>query len=142
MSRLIPDPFDTLFDLQRSLDAFRSSDWLSRGLSGGGGTFPLLNIFGQNEDILVITELPGIGREDVDIQVHGNRLRIAGRKAIQYEEGASLHRRERLAGRFDRTIAVPFEVDADHVKAEYRDGVLALLLPRAERDKPKSITIK
>lgn len=142
MSRLFPDPFESLFDLQRSLDAFRASDWLSRGLSGGGGTFPLLNIFSQDDDILVTTELPGVKREDVDIQVHGNRLRIAGRKAIQYDDGASLHRRERLSGNFDRTVAIPFEVDAERVKAEYRDGVLALLLPRAERDKPKSITIK
>ena len=140
MSRLVPDPFQSLFDLQRNLDAFRTSDWLSRGLSGGG-SFPLLNIFSQDDDILIITELPGIKREDVEIQVQGDRIRIAGRKAIQYDERASLHRRERISGSFDRTISVPLEVDPDHVKAEYRDGVLALLLPRAERDKPKSITI-
>jgi len=60
---------------------------------------------------------------------------------IQYPEGASLHRRERDAGSFDRTLAVPVEVDVDRVQAEYNNGVLALLLPRAERDKPKTITI-
>lgn len=90
---------------------------------------------------MVITELPGISREDVDVQVQGGRLRIAGKKTIQYEEGASLHRRERIAGSFDRSITIPIEVDADRVKAEYHNGILALLLPRAERDKPKSITI-
>ena len=55
---------------------------------------------------------------------------------------ASLHRRERREGHFDRTITIPIEVDADRVKAEYRDGILSLLLPRAERDKPNSITIR
>jgi HSP20 family protein len=100
-----------------------------------------VNIFRKGDDLVVITEIPGIQREDVEVQVHGDRLRISGKKAIQYDEGASLHRRERIAGHFDRTITIPIQVDADRVKAEYHDGVLALLLPRAERDKPKSITI-
>jgi len=52
-----------------------------------------------------------------------------------------LHRRERVGGRFDRAITLPVEIDADHVKAECRDGILALYLPRAERDKPKSIAV-
>lgn len=141
MAPIYADPFETLFNLQRTLDAFRASDWLSRGPSGMG-TYPPLNIFRQGDDLVVITELPGIRREDVEVQVQGDRIRISGTKAIQYEEGASLHRRERVAGSFDRSIAIPIEVDADRVKAEYRDGILALLLPRAERDKPKSVTIK
>ncbi|MDJ0942299.1 MAG: Hsp20/alpha crystallin family protein [Kiloniellales bacterium] len=141
MARLFPDPFETLFNLQRSLDAFRASDWLARGPSGRGG-YPPLNVFRQGDDFVILTELPGIRREDVDIRVHGDRIRIAGRKSIDYGEGVSLHRRERISGAFDRTVAIPVEVDADRVKAEYRDGVLALFLPRAERDKPKSITVR
>jgi len=140
MARLFADPFETLFNLQRSLDASRTSDWLGRGTSGGGN-FPLLNVFRQEDDFVIITELPGIRREDVDIQIQGNKVRISGTKDIQYPEGASLHRRERDAGSFDRTVAVPVEVDVDRVQAEYNNGVLALLLPRAERDKPKTITI-
>ena len=140
MARTFLDPFQTLFNLQRALDASRASDWLARGPSGGGA-YPLLNVFRQGDDFVVIAELPGIGRDDVEIQVHENRLRIAGRKKIEYGEGASLHRRERIAGSFDRTIAMPVAVDAGRVKAEYRDGILALFLPRAERDKPKTIAI-
>ena len=140
MARLFADPFESLFNLQRSLDAFRTSDWLGRGISGGRN-FPLLNVFRQEDDFVIITELPGIRREDVDIQIQGNKVRISGKKDIQYPEGASLHRRERDAGSFDRTVAVPVEVDVDRVQAEYNNGVLALLLPRAERDKPKTITI-
>ena len=140
MARLMPDPFETLFNIQRSLDASRASDWLSAGPSGTG-SYPPLNVFRQGDDLVVITELPGIDRDDVEVQVQGDRIRIAGKKAIQYQDGASLHRRERIAGTFDRSIAIPVEVDADRVKAEYRNGILALLLPRAERDKPKSIAI-
>ena len=60
---------------------------------------------------------------------------------MDYGEGASVHRRERQTGAFDRTFATPFEIDAEKVKAEYNDGILALSLPRAEQDKPRSINI-
>lgn len=141
MARLFPDPFQALLDLQRSLDTFRTSDWLARGPSATGA-YPPLNVFRQGDDFVVITELPGVAREDVDVEVHGNRVRIAGRKQVDVPQDASMHRRERVAGRFDRTVAIPVEVDADGVKAEYRNGILALYLPRAERDKPRQISIR
>lgn len=60
---------------------------------------------------------------------------------MSYPEGASVHRRERVAGDFDRTISVPVRLEPDRIKAEYRDGILALFLPRSERDKPRTITV-
>jgi HSP20 family protein len=54
----------------------------------------------------------------------------------------SVHRRERVSGEFDRTLSIPVQIDPDRVKAEYRDGVLALFLPRAEADKARTIQIK
>lgn len=140
MAAMLADPFDILFNLQRRLDDYRSSDWLARGPSGGGA-YPPLNVFRQGDDVVVITELPGISRDDVEVQIKDNHIRIAGQKVVDYGEGTSLHRRERVSGTFDRTIALPVQIDADRVQAQYRDGVLALLLPRAEQDKPKSITI-
>lgn len=140
MARLFADPFAALFNFQRALEASRTSDWLGRGMSGRG-SYPLLNVFRQEDDFVVVAELPGIRREDVDIQIQGNKVRISGKKDIQFPEGASLHRREREVGSFDRTVTIPVEVDVDRVQAEYKNGVLALLLPRAERDKPKTITI-
>jgi HSP20 family protein len=138
---LFPDPFNTLLGLQEALDAFRTSGWLQSGPSGGG-SFPPLNIFRKGEDLVLIAEVPGISKSDLDVQVKGRRtIRLTGTKAVKYGESASLHRRERLAGRFDRSVTLPIEVDADGVKAECRDGLLALFLPRAEGDKPRSIKI-
>src|SRR5690348_8673283 len=137
---LFPDPFSTLLGLQRSLDAFRASDWLASGPSGGG-TYPPLNVFRRGDDFIVIAEVAGVKKSDLDIQVKGNTLRLAGSKSLSFPEKASVHRRERLAGRFDRAVTLPVEVDADNVKAECRDGILALFLPRAARDKPKSIQV-
>ena len=67
--------------------------------------------------------------------------RISGKKEIAYPGSVSVHRRERLTGTFDRTLTVPMQIDADGIKAEYRDGVLALSLPRAASDKPRTIRI-
>jgi HSP20 family protein len=133
-------PIDALFDLQRALDSRLDSGWLSDTTSGTGA-FPPINVFQQGDDLVAILEVPGVGKQDLDIQVKGNALRISGKKAIAYPEGASLHRRERLGGSFDRTLTVPMQINADGIKAEYRDGVLALFIPRAESDKPRSIKI-
>jgi len=140
MATLLPDPFETLFNLQQALDTFRQSDWLESSPSGTGA-YPPVNVFRKGDDFVVIVELPGIKKSDLDIQVKGNTIRIAGTKSVDYEAKGSLHRRERLAGRFDRAVAIPVQIDIDQVKAEYRDGILALFLPRAEQDKPRSIKV-
>jgi HSP20 family protein len=137
---LFPDPFDTLLGLQQALDTFRTSGWLDPSLSSGG-SYPPVNVFRKGDDFVIITELPGMQKADLDVQVHGRTLRIAGKKTIAYPEKTSVHRRERLSGTFNRAVTLPVEVKADGIQADYRDGILALLLPRAERDKPKRIQV-
>jgi HSP20 family protein len=134
------DPFDALLQFQQALDSYRASNWLGSGPSGAG-SFPPLNVFQQGDDIVVIAEVPGVRKSDLQIEAKGRTIRIAGTKSAAYGEKASLHRRERLAGRFDRAISLPVEVDVDRVRAECRDGILALYLPRAERDKAKAIAV-
>jgi HSP20 family protein len=137
---LFPDPFGTLMSLQSALDAFRSSDWLQSSPSGGG-SYPPLNIFRKGDDLMLVAEVPGIGRSDLEIQVKGRTVRLSGSKSVNFPEKASVHRRERLQGRFDRAITLPIEIDQDRVTAECHDGVVAISLPRAERDKPRSVRI-
>lgn len=137
---LYPNPFDALLRLQRALDTSRASDWLEAGPSGGGA-FPPLNAFRKGDDYVVIAELPGVDRADLDIQVKGNTIRLSGTKSARYPEKAALHRRERPFGRFDRAVTLPVAVDAERVQATYSNGMLALLLPRAEHDKPRRITL-
>ena len=140
MAFVFTDPFETLFNFQQALDQLRASAWLEAGL-GGQGAFPPLNVFRKDHDIVVIAEVPGVRKEDLSIEAKGNTLRIAGTKRIAFGEGTSVHRRERRNGRFDRTVTLPIEVDAETIKAECRDGILAVFLPRAERDKPRAIAI-
>src|SRR5262249_41069624 len=140
MAILFPDPFDALVQFQQSLDAFRTSGWLGSGPSAGGG-YPPINVFRKGDDIVAIAEVPGGKKSDLQIQGKGKTLQNSGAKTVAYGESGALHRRERSAGRFDRAFTVPVEIDPDQVKAECRDGILALFLLRAERDKPRSIAI-
>ena len=137
----LSDPFQALFAIQRALDALKASDWMGSSTTGTGG-FPPINIFQQGDDFVAIVELPGVEKKDLEIEAKENTIRISGQKTIKYDEGASVHRRERVWGVFDRTLSVPIQIDPEAVKAEYRDGVLALFIPRAESDKPRSIKIK
>ncbi len=137
---MFPDPFGTLLGLQDALESFRTSGWLQSSPSGGG-SYPPLNIFRKGDDLVLIAEVPGIDKSDLDVQVKGRTVRIAGTKTVKYSDNASLHRRERLAGHFDRSVTLPVELNPDGVKAECRDGILALYLPRAEQDKARSIKI-
>lgn len=140
MAIVFADPLSALFKFQQTLDSLRTSDWLQSGPSGGGA-YPPINVFRKGDDVVIIAEVPGTQKSDLHIEVKGRTIRIAGTKSLSAKEKTSVHRRERLAGTFDRAVTVPVEVDADHVKAECRDGILALYLPRAERDRPKSIPV-
>lgn len=140
MITTLADPFDALLSLQRALEARLESDWL-RDATTGAGPFPPVNVFQQGHDFVAVVELPGVDKNDLEIEAKESTIRLSGKKKVEYDEGASLHRRERIAGSFDRTITVPVRIDPDRIKAEYRDGVLALFIPRAESDKPRTITI-
>jgi HSP20 family molecular chaperone IbpA len=72
----------------------------------------------------------------------GEHIRVSGKKRVDYSNDVSVHRRERVSLDFNRTLSLPVQVDPDRIRAEYRDGLLALFLPRAETDKPRSIEIK
>lgn len=134
------DPFATLLGLQRAMDGVMGGDWFGTRTSGAGA-YPLVNVFSDGDDYVLVAELPGVKKEDLDIQVVGDTLRLQGKKTIAHEPGASVHRRERSAGEFDRTLTLPTEIDAANVTAEYRDGVLTLRLPRAASAKPRSVVI-
>jgi HSP20 family protein len=136
----VRDPFAALLGVQRAMDSVMGSDWFG-SRTAGSGVFPLINVFNDGDEFVLVAEMPGVKKEDLDIQVRGDTLRIQGKKTISYDDEASVHRRERAAGQFDRTLTLPAEVDAAKVAAEYRDGVLTLRLPRAESAKPRTVTI-
>ena len=105
------------------------------------GVFPLTNLTEDKDNYYVRAELPGVNSDELDIQVTGNNLAISGERKIAAEEGVKYHRREREAGTFSRMIGLPGEVDTDKVKANLKNGILSIVVSKAEIAKPKQISV-
>ena len=106
-------------------------------------TYPLMNVWSAAEGIVIDAELPGVDPKDVDISVMGDELTLRGKANVAATDQAeTFHRRERPAGEFARTLQLPFRANATAVKANYRNGVLRLTVPRSEEEKPRKIKIE
>lgn len=134
------NPIREMERLRREMDRL-FSDAMGRA-PAGSGVFPALNISEDAEKIYVQTELPGVRPEDIDISVVGNTLTLRGERKPDSVDNVSYHRRERRAGRFQKAITLPSDINADAVEARCSDGVLQLVLPKAEHAKPKKIDVK
>lgn len=138
--RYIPSMWDEMERLQREMNRLFES--IDRGWMPASG-FPAVNVWMSDEGAVVTAELPGMEAKDLDIGVIGDTLTITGeRKPEELPKDAVYHRQERGAGKFTRTIDLPFQVDSSKVQATLEKGVLRILLPRAEQDKPRKITVK
>ena len=104
---------------------------------------PMVDISETNDEYLVKAEIPEVKKEEVKVRVEDGVLAIEGeRKQEKEEKGMKFHRVERYYGTFLRTFTVPENVDEKKVRAEFKDGVLMVHLPKAEMAKPKAIEVK
>jgi len=109
----------------------------------GAGVFPLTNMTEDKDNYYVRAELPGLKTDDLDISVTGNNLAVSGeRKIVEESREAKYHRREREAGKFSRVIRLPGQINTEKIEAKLVDGVLTIVLPKAEETKPKQIIVK
>jgi HSP20 family protein len=148
------DPFREFQSLRREIDrAFGGGDGYGRGdwprwrlafLPGRGARmYPLINLHDDGDNFYVEALMPGVEPDQVEVTVVGNGLTIAGEKrGPQNIPPERIHRMERAAGRFIRSVQLPAEVERDRVNAEYRHGMLMLTLPRSEAAKPKRVEIR
>jgi HSP20 family protein len=131
--------------LYGDVDPFRNirrlRDEMSRG-TARALEFPAVNVFANQDGVIITAELPGVRSEDLDISIHRDSVTFSGERHTETEEARGYHRRERRGGRFVRTVSLLFVVDPNKVEADLVDGVLTLDLPRAEEDKPKRINVK
>lgn len=102
---------------------------------------PRTNIHDSGDDLRVVAELPGIDKEDLSIKIQGNHLEIKGSQKTDTLEGYRTHRKERGGAALARSFTLPYEVDAEKVSAELKDGVLTMILPKADAAKAKQITV-
>lgn len=106
------------------------------------GVFPPLNLYDDGESFVVRAEIPGIDPKNLEINATVNTLNVKGeRKQIDVDNQTSMHRRERGYGTFSRSINLPREIDPDKVQASYKLGVLEIVLPKSEAERPRKVEI-
>ena len=135
--------FEEFNRMQRELD--RLSESISRGLlrEEFAGVFPPVNVTEDGENYFIRAELPGIKADEIDISVVSNSIAISGeRKIVTEGEGARYHRKEREAGKFSRVLTLPGHINTAKVEAKSIDGILTVVLPKADIAKPKQINVE
>jgi HSP20 family protein len=106
------------------------------------GWTPALDVQEDKDKFTIKVEVPGLKREDIDVSLQDDALVISGeRTSEKIEEDVEIHRQERLFGKFQRALTLPEPVATDKVKADYKDGVLTVTLPKTEEAKPKKIDV-
>jgi HSP20 family protein len=106
-----------------------------------GNKGPAFNVWTNDDGAIIESELPGFKADGIDLSVLAKTLTIRAERKPFDVEGAATHRRERAAGNFERSVELPFRIEADKVEAKYERGVLTITVPRAQADKRRTITI-
>jgi HSP20 family protein len=105
--------------------------------------FPRVDVLDRDEDVLVRAELPGVEKKDLDISVTDNTVTIKGSTKHEEEETrGEYYRCEISRGAFARTVSLPAEVDSDKCKAQFKEGILELTMPKIERSKRRTIKVE
>lgn len=135
--------FDQLTNLRDEINRL-FEDPATNGTSDALNTWaPALDLYEDSNNVVVLAELPGLKKEDIHISLHENTLTISGERRMEKkQDGGETSRRERVFGRFTRSLALTKKVDAGQVKASYKDGVLRVSLSKAEEAKPRQIEIQ
>lgn len=141
------DPFRDLAELQDRINRI-FDDRVARRTDGepvAAKTWaPPVDIYDDEGKLVVRAELPGLKREDIDIQVTAESLTICGERKLEEVDGRQLNyiRVERIYGPFHRTFSISVPIKADQAKASYKDGILEVVIPKAEEAQPKKIQIE
>lgn len=132
----LQDRINRLFD-----DAFPTSKFLEDDISFSTWK-PVVDIFDTNGSIVIHAELPGLKKEDVEVDVKGNLLTLRGERKLNTEiKEDRYYRRERNHGTFHRAFTLPSEIEPDKITAKFKDGILEIEIPKPDTEKPKQISV-
>jgi len=101
-----------------------------------------VNVYENHDDYIVVARTPGIDKNDVNITIKDNSLKITGERKKDTLENANNYLDERFSGKFERSFLLNEKIDADKIDAEMKNGLLIIKLPKSPESKPRNITIK
>ncbi len=134
-------PFAELERIRKEFDRLME-DFLPAVGDGEKVLSPPVDLYETDSEVVLKAELPGIKKEDIDVTIKDNSIHLrAERKEEREEKTEDVHRVERFYGRFERIIPLPVEVKADKAKAQYKDGILELRIPKQKVTKEAKIQI-
>ena len=134
-SHLYPEMFGEMSRMSRMFDR-------AHGIERSGCVFPPINVYDDGESFAVRAEIPGIDPDALEIQATSRALKIKGeRKPTNGDTKVSYHRRERDHGYFNRSLNLPLPVDPDKIVASYKEGVLEIVLPKADDVRARRVQI-
>lgn len=143
MSMIRWEPFDEMMSMRESMDRLFEDFFSRRPRTSGPLVWqPALEVYETDHEVVVKAELPGIDPKSVGVTVTAEGLTIKGEAKVEHEDkGRNYYRRELRYGAFQRTIALPNEVKSDETKATFRQGILEVKIPKAERVRPKTVSV-
>jgi len=141
------DPFSDVSDIQSEMNRLFDGFFGRPSQVGQVGGIervwaPAVDMYETKDELVITAELPGLTEKDLQLSITGDMLTIRGERRWDQEvKQDNYYRGERWFGKFERALPLPIPVQADKVKASYRDGVLTVTLPKVEEIKPKEIKI-
>ncbi|HEY8944221.1 MAG TPA: Hsp20/alpha crystallin family protein [Polyangiaceae bacterium] len=134
--------FDDLDALRREMNRLFFD--FETGFSGerDGWTWPSVSLNDNGTSLVIRAEVPGMKPEKLDLSVDESTLTLKGEREDQVPEGYSVHRKERVAYKFARTLALPAKVDSAAAEARFKDGILTVTLPKAKEAQPRQISVR
>ena len=138
------DPFGVLKSFQDEINRLFDGDSYGSVAAIASSTNPRINVWSDDDHVVVAAELPGINPDALEVSVLDNSITLRGKRSTLNAPGAEkrILKSERFAGEFSRTVDLPFTVNSAGVEAEYKAGILSVKLPRAEEEKPKRISVR
>jgi len=140
------NPWSEMSILQNRLNSFFYEPFFRSGREDDqfsmGSWYPAVDMFENDDKIVIKAELPGVDKKDISVDVKDRVLTLSGERNYDHEvKEENYYRRERACGKFKRAFNLPADVDPDKIKADFKDGVLKVELPKPEAQKPKRITV-
>ena len=133
------DPFKEIERMRRQMDELFSRLPFYERTSY---QFPLVNLYDDKDDLLLTAEIPGLLKEDVNIQYNDGALTISGKRKAGAYGTSELLRQEQPEGNFEKRVRIPVKIRDNEIRAKFEDGILKVTLPKAEEAKPRQITIE